>query len=69
MKVTAANVHDTEAVEDIIHGEEDELYGGSGYPNVEEHISERKQKECRAQNINRCRGVKKKLKPNEALVF
>ena len=69
VKATAANVHDTEAVDDIIHGDEDELYGDSGYLNVEEHISEDKQKEGREYNINRRRGAKKKLEPNDALVF
>lgn len=69
VKATAANVHDTEAVDDIIYGDEDELYGDSGYLNVEEHISEDKQKEGREYNINRRRGAKKKLEPNDALVF
>ena len=69
VKATAANVHDTEAIDDIIHGDEDELYGDSGYLNVEEHISEDKQKEGREYNINRRRGAKKKLEPNDALVF
>lgn len=69
VKATAANVHDTEAVDDIIHSDEDELYGDSGYLNVEEHISEEKQKEGREYNINRRRSAKKKLEPNEALVF
>ena len=69
VKATAANVHDTEAVDDIIHGDEDELYGDSGYLNVEAHISEDKQKEGREYNINRRRGAKKKLEPNDALVF
>ena len=69
VKATAANVHDTEAVEDIIHGDEDELYGDSGYLNVEEHIPEDKQKEGREYNINRRRGAKKKLEPNDQLIF
>ncbi len=69
VKATAANVHDTEAVDDIIHGDEDELYGDSGYLNVEEHISEEKKKDGREYNINRRRGAKRKLDPNDALVF
>lgn len=69
VKATAANVHDTQAVDDIIHGEEDELYGDSGYLNVEEHISETKQKQGREYHINRRRGAKKKLEPNDALIF
>ena len=35
VKATAANVHDTEAANDLIHGDEDEIYGDSGYLNVE----------------------------------
>ena len=69
VKATAANVHDTEAVDDIIHGEEDEFYGDSAYLNVEEHISEDKKKEGREYNINRRRGAKKKLEPNDQLIF
>lgn len=69
VKATAANVHDTNAANDLIYGEEDELYGDSGYLNVEEHISEEKQKEGREYNINRRRSVKKKLDPNDALIF
>ena len=57
------------AADDVINGDEDELYGDSGYLNVEEHISEKKQKEGRKYNINRRRGAKKKLEPNDALVF
>ena len=45
VKATAANMHDTEAAKDLIHGDEDELDGDdSGYLNVEDHISEDKQK-------------------------
>ena len=62
-------MHDTEAVEDLIHGDEDELYGDSGYLNVEEHISEAKQKEGREYNINRRRGAKKKQEPNDKQIF
>ena len=69
VKATSANVHDTEAVDDLIYGNEDELYGDSGYLNVEEHISEDKQKEGREYNINRRRGAKKKLEPNDRLIF
>ena len=69
VKATAANVHDTEAADDVINGDEDELYGDSGYLNVDEHISEENQKEGREYNINRRRGAKKKLEPNDALVF
>ena len=69
VKATAANVHDSNAVNDVIYGEEDEIYGDSGYLNVEEHISEEKQKEGRKYIINRRRGVKKKLDANEALVY
>lgn len=64
-----ANVHDTEAADEVIYGGEDEFYGDSDYLNVEEHISEEKKKEGREYNINRRRGAKKKLEPNEALVF
>ena len=52
-----------------LHGDEDELYGDSGYLNVEEHISENKQKESREYNINRRRGAKKKLEPNDQVIF
>ena len=62
-------MHDTEIVEDLIHGDEDELYGDSGYLNVEEHISENKQKESREYNINHRRGAKKKLEPNDQVIF
>ena len=50
VKATAANVHDTEAVDDLIDGDEDELYGDSGYLNVEEHISDEKKRGQRVQN-------------------
>lgn len=69
VKATAANVHDVNAANDVIYGDEDEFYGDSGYLNVEEHISEDKKKSGREYNINRRRGTKKKLDPNEALVF
>lgn len=69
VKATAANVHDTEAVDDLIDGDEDELYGDSGYLNVEEHISDEKKKEGREYKINRRRGAKKKLEPNDQLIF
>ena len=42
VKATAANVHD---VNDVIYGDEDDLYGDSAYLNVEEHISEDKKAE------------------------
>lgn len=69
VKATAANVHDVNAVDDIIYGDEDDLYGDSAYLNVEEHISEDKKKAGREYNINRRRSEKKKLDPNEALLF
>lgn len=69
VKATAANVHDTEAAGEVIYGEEDDFYGDSGYLNVEEHIPEEKKKEGREYHINRRRGAKKKLEPNEALIF
>ena len=62
-------MHDTEAVDDLIDGDEDELYGDSGYLNVEEHISDEKKKEGREYHINRRRGAKKMLEPNDRLVF
>ena len=62
-------MHDVNAANDVIYGEEDELYGDSGYLNVEEHISEDKKKSGREYNINRRRGAKQKLDPNDALVF
>ena len=69
VKATAANVHDINAANDVIYGDEDEIYGDSGYLNIEEHISDEKKKSGREYNINRRRGAKKKLEPNEALVF
>ena len=69
VKATAANVHDVNAANDVIYGDEDEIYGDSGYLNIEEHISDEKKKSGREYNINRRRGAKKKLEPNEALVF
>lgn len=69
VKATAANVHDINAVDDVIYGNEDDLYGDSAYLNVEEHISEDKKKAGREYNINRRRSEKKKLDPNEALLF
>ena len=69
VKAIGANVHDTEAVDDVIDGDEDEIYGDSGYLNVEEHIFEEKKKEGREYKINRRRGAKKKLEPNDQLIF
>lgn len=69
VKATAANVHDVNEVNDLIYGKEDEIYGDSGYLNAEEHVSEEKQKLGREYNINRRRGVKKKLDANDALIF
>ena len=60
VKATAANVHD---VNDVIYGDEDDLYGDSAYLNVEDHISEDKKKSGREYNINRRRSEKKKLDP------
>ena len=37
--------------------------------NVEEHISDEKKKEGREYKINRRRGAKKKLEPNDQLIF
>ena len=62
-------MHDVNAVNDVIYGDEDDLYGDSAYLNVEEHISEDKKKAGREYNINRRRSEKKKLDPNEALLF
>ena len=39
------------------------------YLNVEEHISDEKKKEGREYKINRRRGAKKKLEPNDQLIF
>lgn len=64
-----ADAENTEAADDVINGAEDELYGDSGYPNVEEHISEEKQKEGQEYHINLRRSAKKKLGPNDQLVF
>ncbi len=69
VQATAANVHDTDGVDGVIYGEEDEIYGDSGYLNVKAHISKEKQKDGREYIINRRRGAKKKLEPNEALAF
>lgn len=62
-------MHDVNAVNDVIYGDEDEFNGDSAYLNVEEHISEDKKKAGREYNINRRRSEKKKLDPNEALLF
>jgi len=69
VKATAANVHDVNEVDNLIYGEEDGLWGDSGYLNAEEHISEEKKKTGREYNINRRRNEKKKLDPNDALIF
>ena len=69
VKATAANVHDVNAVDDVIYGEEDDFFGDSAYLNVEEHLSENKKKSGREYYVNRRRSERKKLDPNEAVLF
>ena len=67
VKATAANVHDTNGVEDTIYGKEEELYGDSGYLNVEEHISDKKSDENRKYYINLRKSMIAKMEPNDQL--
>lgn len=72
LKVTAANKHDVEQVNDLVYGTEEKFFGDSGYLNAEEHFEEGKF-ENGTENvdfeINQRRGKKKKLDPNDRLAF
>lgn len=68
VKATPANVHDTDGVEDTIYGEEEELYGDSGYLNVDEHLSEEKKCEDRKYCINLRKSMIEKMESNDRLV-
>ena len=68
VKATEASVHDTNGVEDTIYGEEEEIYGDSGYLNVEEHISEEKSDDKRKYFINLRKSMIAKMEPNDQLV-
>lgn len=56
-KLTAANVHDTEAVEDCLHGDEKRMEGDSGYLGVENHSE--KAKKIKRHILKRPSSVKK----------
>ncbi len=62
VKFTSANTHDLHAVEDCLHGEEDEFYGDSGYLGVDNHS--KKANKCK-KNIMKRRTSLKKLNPEE----
>jgi IS5 family transposase len=56
-KMTAANVHDTEAVEDCLHGDEERMEGDSGYLGVENHSE--KAKKIKRHILKRPSSIKK----------
>lgn len=72
LKVTSANEHDVNQVNDLVYGTEEEFYGDSGYLNAEEHFEEDTFEngiESVDFEINQRRGKKEKLDPNDRLAF
>ena len=58
LKVTGANEHDVTATPDLMHGEEEELYGDSGYIGAEKRENA-VVKQLFEYRKTRCRGMRK----------
>jgi IS5 family transposase len=61
--VTPANTHDKHALEQLLHGQEQEVYGDSAYASQHEIINAKapQAKDCTHQRLRRCGGIAEEL--------